>query len=308
MHILSQLPKIKELPTLPEVLVKVQEYVNSDKASVDELAAIIKQDPALSSIILKTANSAFYNIINRRLSSVKESITRIGFNEVLKITMGMSVIKQFAHTSNIIDYRAFWRHSLTAASLTLIIADATKNSYTAEDRQNLFLAGLLHDIGILIYDQFFHEIFVSIVEHALHKETTYLAAEEVVVPKEPHAFIGGALLEIWRLAIPVIGTVRYHHIPRRAPENLKKLVAVVHLTEYVLCKRNIGSFEGQFGEVSDDVLQVTGLSTDDFNPLYEKAKEEAEKADMFLKVGVDTHYDSKDNNTNFGDVSLLKKV
>ena len=149
MRILAQLPKINELPTLPEIMVKVQGHINSDKASVDKLADIIKQDPALSSTILKTANSAFYNIINRRLSSVKESITRIGFNEVLKITLGMSVIKQFSNTGGVIDYRKFWRHSLAAAGITLVVADIVKEEYSSEDRQNLYLAGLLHDIGKL---------------------------------------------------------------------------------------------------------------------------------------------------------------
>ncbi len=308
MHILAQLPKIKELPTLPEVMLKVQRHVNSDEASVDKLAKIIKQDPALSSTILKTANSAFYNIINRRLSSVKEAITRIGFNEVLKITLGMSVIKQFPSTWGVIDYKFFWRHSLSTASMTLIVADMVNCEYSSEERQNLFLAGLLHDIGILVYDQFFHDDFMKIVDFAAKGEKTFLIAEETVAPKETHAFIGGALIEIWRLAYPVIGSVRYHHLPLRASENLKKMAVIVYLAEYILCNSSIGSFEGQFKEIDEEIKEFTGITAENLDTLYLKVEEEAKKVESILSFGMSYQYNKEINKKGPSDQSLLKSI
>ena len=308
MHILAQLPKIKELPTLPEVMLKVQGHINSDEASVDKLAEIIKQDPALSSTILKTANSAFYNIINRRLSLVKEAIIRIGFNEVLKITLGMSVIKQFPSTWGVIDYKSFWRHSLAAASMTLIVADMLKDEYSSEERQNLFLAGLLHDIGILIYDQFFHDDFMKIVNFALKAEKTFLISEETVAPKETHAFIGGALIEIWRLAYPVIGSVRYHHLPMRASENLKKMAVVVYIAEYILCNSSIGSFEGHFEEIDEDIKDFTGITAENLGTLYMKAEEETKKVESFLSFGMNYQYNKEIDKKRPSDQSLLKSI
>lgn len=308
MRILAQLPKIKELPTLPEIMLKVQSHITSNEASVDKLAEIIKQDPALSSTIFKTANSAFYNIINRRLSSVKEGIARIGFNEVLKITLGMSVIKQFRDTGGAIDYKSFWRHSLAAAGITLIVADMIEGEYSTEDRQNLYLAGLLHDIGILIYDQFFHDDFIKIVNYASTNEKTFLAAEETVAPKETHAFIGGALIELWRLTYPVIGSVRYHHLPMRAPENLKKMVAVVYLAEYILCNSNIGSFEGHIREIDGSVKEFTGITSDLLDALYLKAGEETGKVESFLSLGMDYQYTKGSDNKDSTDQTFLKTI
>lgn len=282
MSILTRLREIEELPTLPEVMVKVHGLINSDECDASKLAKIIKHDPALTSTILKTANSSYYNIINRRISSVTEAIARIGFNEVLKITMAMSVIKKFANTKSIIGYKSFWRHSLTAASMTSIIADMAKSDCLGEDRQDLFLTGLLHDIGVLIYDQFFHDEFTRIIDFALKEEKTYLYSENVISPKETHAFIGGALLEIWKLTSPVINAVRYHHTPHKCSEKLRGIVAVVSLAEYVLCNGHLGSFEGNITDMDENVWEITGLSPEDTNTLYVKAEEEAGKTDVLL--------------------------
>ncbi len=291
MSILARLKEIEKLPTLPEILLKIQSLINSDASDAASLAHLIKQDPALSSTILKTANSAYYNIAKRRISSITEAITRIGFNEVLKISISMSVIEQFANTKCTIGYPSFWRHSLTAASLTTIIADVMNDEELREYRQDLFLAGLLHDIGILIYDQFFHEEFTNIINYKIDEETTYLIAENETSPRENHAFIGGALLEIWKLALPIIVSVRNHHSPRKAPENLRKIVAIVALTEYVLCNGRVGSFEGSFDEIDESVWEITRISPKDVDTLFYKADAEAGKTDILLHTGAG-HYRS----------------
>lgn len=284
MSILTRLKDIKDLPTLPEVMVKVQALISSEKGDANALATIIKQDPALTTTILKTANSAYYNIVNRRISSISEAIARIGFNEVLKITLAMSVIQQFSNTKSMIGYKAFWRHSLTAANVSLIIIDLIKHDTLEQYRQELFLAGLLHDIGILIYDQFFHEEFTKIIDFALGQEKTYLSSEGIISPKETHAFIGGALLEIWKLALPVVVAVRNHHSPEKAPENLRELVAVVSLVEYVLCNSRVGSFEGTIESIDDSVWDITGIAPDEIDMLNSKAEAEATKTDAVLSI------------------------
>ena len=284
MSILTNLKDIKDLPTLPEVMVKVQALISSEKGDANALATIIKQDPALTTTILKTANSAYYNIVNRRISSISEAIARVGFNEVLKITLAMSVIQQFSNTKSMIGYKAFWRHSLTAANVSLIIIDLIKHDTLEQYRQELFLAGLLHDIGILIYDQFFHEEFTKIIDFALGQEKTYLSSEGIISPKETHAFIGGALLEIWKLSLPVVVAVRNHHSPEKAPENLRELVAVVSLVEYVLCNSRVGSFEGTIESIDDSVWDITGIAPDEINMLNSKAEAEAGKTDAVLSI------------------------
>lgn len=290
MSILKRLKEIKELPTLPEVMFKVQKLVNFDKSDAAMLADIIKQDPSLTSTILKIANSAFYNITNRRISSLTEAIARIGYDEVFKITMAVSAIEQFSNTKTIIGYKSFWQHSLTAASMTLEIVKMMKKDCLSNEYQDLFLAGLLHDIGILIYDQFFHDEFTNIIEYALREEKSYLYSENIIAAKETHAFIGGALLEIWKLTLPIINAVRYHHTIEKCPQKLKGMVAIVSLTEYILCSSYLVSFEGRFLEMDESVWEITGISKDDLDTLYQKAEAETRKADLIIGSGSSRMY------------------
>ncbi|MGD9200039.1 MAG: HDOD domain-containing protein [Chitinispirillia bacterium] len=282
MSILTHLREIKELPTLPEVMIKVQKIVNLEKSDAAMLSEIIRQDPSLSSTILKTANSTYYNASNRRISSLVQAITRIGFDEVLKITLAISAIEQFSNTKTIIGYKSFWRHSLAAAGLAQLIVSMSKSESISDDYQDFFLAGLLHDIGILIYDQFFHSEFGKIIDYALKEDKSYLDAENEISPKETHAFIGGALLEIWKLALPIIGAVRYHHTPEKCPQKLGGIVAVIALTEYILSSSYFGSFEGSSCEINESVWTNAGISPDTKNILYAKAEMESNKAEIIL--------------------------
>jgi HD-like signal output (HDOD) protein len=165
--VLKRLNEITELPTLPEVLLRVQALVNSETGNAKILSKIIGQDPSLSAKVLKVANSVFFSPSNQRVSSFPLAIARIGFNEIRNITMAITLIKKMSRKSNMLDYKMFWRHSLSAAYLTQTIASMLPRKMTQDEIQVCFLAGLLHDIGILIYDQFFHKEFEEILEYAL---------------------------------------------------------------------------------------------------------------------------------------------
>lgn len=313
MNILTRLSDIKEIPTLPEILLKVKKLVNSDESDAKTLSHLIKQDQALTSKVLRTANSSFYIPTARRISSVPEAITRIGFDEVLRITLAMSIIDQFQKSKNMIGYKNIWQHSLTAANMTLTIADLIQKGTGAEERQDLFLAGLLHDIGIIILDQFFHSEFDQIIQYAMEEEKTYLQSEQAIMPKETHSMIGGALLEIWKLALPVIVAVRYHHSPQKCPEKYRTIVSIVSLTEYILCSGYVGSFEGEFESMDQTVWDFTGINPNDLSSLYHKAENEIKKTDMTFSFDSEPETKGKtnmppDSSTSYSDLSPFSSI
>ena len=287
MNILQRMHEIHELPTLPEVLFKVQELVNSDEGNASTLARITEQDPSLTTKILKVANSSYFGPVNQRISSLPLAIARIGFNEVRNIVTAISCIKQFSKRSNLLDYRAFWRHSLTAAYLTKIIADTAQIRYTPQDRQFFFLTGLLHDIGILVFDQFFHMEFEEIMDYALRKECSFLVAERQIIGKESHSVVGSALLELWKIDPTVISGVRYHHDGQgKVPEQHRSIAQVSCITEYVLCNCSLGSFEGTIQEIDKGLLDAFKLTPDTMTSLFATAESQVEKSDLIVSMGM----------------------
>jgi HD-like signal output (HDOD) protein len=284
MSIITRLKEIQELPTLPEVVMRVQALVNSDTGNAQELARIVSEDPSLSAKILKVANSVYFGG-SQRVSSITLAVARIGFNEVRNISVAVGLIRQFTRKSAILDYDLFWRHSLTAAYLTRDMAGLTSVRLADYEKELLFLSGLLHDAGLLILDQFFHTEFKAALDRSVLRDLPFVKAEEEISPDETHAAVGGALLELWRLEPAVASAVRFHHAPNRTPPNHLRYAALVALAEYVLCTRAIGSFEGEVEMPSPEVWSSAGISADSLGLLFTKAEIDNEKADAVLSAG-----------------------
>ena len=283
MSILQRLNSINDLPTLPEIAIKVQQIIYSDEGDAGKVAKLVQQDPSLTATILQLANSSFYGAVNR-ISSIPMAITRLGFNEIGNIITAASVIKNLSKKSNFLDYTQFWKHALTAAHMTDITAKISTAGFSAEQRQALYLSGLLHDIGILIYDQFFHEEFKAIIEHAVKNEISYIEAETAIAPKESHAAVGAALLEIWKLDSAVINGVRFHHAPEKSSVNLKVIPYAVYLSEYILCNSGIGSFEGLITQNNGNILDDLKISAERLPHYLLEAQNEVEKSDLILAI------------------------
>jgi HD-like signal output (HDOD) protein len=287
MSILQRLSEIHELPTLPEIAFRIQALISSDEGDASMLARIIEQDPSLSAKLLKIANSSFYSSSANKITSVKVAITRIGFNEVGNIVLAVSLVRSFSKNSNILDYRLFWRHSLSSAFLTRMTAQASGIEFTAREQQGYFLSGLLHDIGILIYDQFFHDQFEEIIDYALVKEISYLDAERAIVPLETHNVIGCALLELWKLDIPIVSSIRYHHNPEKAPDQFRPISMATYLSEYILCNTNLGSFEGLITNGNKNILNTLQMTPDMMTGYMRLVEYEVEKSELVLALEAD---------------------
>ncbi len=258
MNILREITRVDDLPTIPESVLEVQRLADAEDADAKALATIIQRDPALAARLLRVANSAFYSARSNPVSSVQFAITRLGFQEVARIALASSVIEQFALTFNTINYYSFWRHSLAAAFLAQRIGAREESPLSAE-KNMLYLAGLLHDIGLLIYDRFYPRIFDEVNSHALVTTSTYLSAEQELLGKEAHCFVGGALLEVWRLDPCAVAAVRYHHLPEKAPLRFNLVAHALALVEHLLGEADLGCIEGGSGspESSYEALAIT---------------------------------------------------
>lgn len=287
MNMIQRLSEIHELPTLPEIAFRIQTLINSEETDIVMLSRIIEQDMALSAKLLKVANSSFYSSPLKKITSIKSAITRIGFNEVGHIALAVSFIKQFSRKSNILDYKQFWKHALSSAFLTKMTAETSGIDFSVKDQNNFFLAGLLHDIGILIYDQFFHEKFEEITNYALMKEVSYLDAEKEIAPQETHSVIGSALLEMWKIDMSIISSVRYHHNPDKAPEKFAPASMASYLSEYILCNSYLGSFEGLITSGKKEILNTLQMTPSMMAGYLQLVESEVEKSELVLALEAD---------------------
>ncbi|MBW1677101.1 MAG: HDOD domain-containing protein [Deltaproteobacteria bacterium] len=200
--------RIRQIPTLPIISQKIMTIVGNENASFEELARVIEKDQALAIKILKVANSAFYGFLSS-ISSLEHALVILGINEVKSIVLGFSVQNFFSHSeSDAFDRTRFWKHAIICSQVAKLLG----RHYNIRDDDSLFLTGLIHDMGKVVLDEYFHEEFLQIIEHLCSNNSTFSEAEREILGTT-HYQIAATLLKQWDFPDKVIMQVLYHHAP-----------------------------------------------------------------------------------------------
>jgi putative nucleotidyltransferase with HDIG domain len=235
------------LPTLPTVVSKMIDLVDSPRTSAGLLARLISADQALTAKVLKLANSAYYGF-PREISTVNMAIVVLGFNAVKEMGLSISVFDVFKKTASsaIFDVARFWEHSVGCGTASRMLARTYRPAIAGE----AFVAGLLHDVGKVILKQYFDNELASIITLQKDKGMSLEEAEEAIIGTS-HAQIGSWLAEKWNLPKIICETILHHHDPWESlVEN--EFVACVQIGDY-LCHM---SKTGQSGRVAPPVLDA----------------------------------------------------
>lgn len=281
--LLRTLGSIAYLPTMPRVLFEIEEAMHDENTAAERLGAIIRRDPALTASVLRVANSVIYRgRFSKRISSIPIAVVRLGFSEVKRICTSTAIIRAFDGYGSGINHPAFWRHCLTVASVTRIF-----NKYTSkpgllseDDLEDAFVAGLLHDIGMLIMEQFFPELFAR-TKALAEKELIPMAQAEVETLGIHHGEIGGALLESWSLPERAVDAVTWHHDPDCSAMENRQVTQLVHLADFICVNQSIGdTVEGLYDGFSLGAWHDLGLSVDQVPLMLEDLKDEADRSEV----------------------------
>ena len=144
--------RVYDLPSFPEVIVKLGEVAEDPNSSSREVAAVMENDQALAAKVLKLVNSAFYSF-SKPVASLQHAVTLIGYNSIRSLAMSVSVKGMFKGLGDSFALESFWCHSLATAIAAKLLAE--KNRFAFKD--DMFTAGLLHDVGILLEARYFPE-------------------------------------------------------------------------------------------------------------------------------------------------------
>lgn len=223
---------VSDLPTLPHVVTQVLEKTRDPNANLREITNLIATDQALVSMYLKLVNSAFYGF-SRRITTLQQAITLLGFRSVRNVIVNAGVVGLFRKRSFHNRQRLFlWEHSVSCAVAARQLAGAT--GYLA--KEEAFTAGLLHDIGKVVIDQYAPKNSMAILQKI--EQGTETRAAEIEVLGVDHTEIGYLIAERWNLPKSLCAVIRFHHEPEKAVDagdgKLVQLVAAAN----VFCKMN----------------------------------------------------------------------
>ncbi len=218
---------ILQLPALPAIAEEVVEMVENPRTSASQLGKIISTDQGLTSKVLKIANSAFYGF-PKKISTVDFAIIVLGFDALREIVISISLVSALQKKEDpTFDTQQFWDHAIYSGVISRRLARDLGYRISGE----VFVGGLLHDMGISVIQQYFNTDYRRVVEMTTDSELTWLEAEEKVLGVT-HAQIGGWLAQRWNFPNSLIEAIANHHKPFEAKDN-PELVSIIHCADVI---------------------------------------------------------------------------
>jgi len=281
--LLKQLKSGYLLPALSPVVMKLVELASDEKSSSMDLVSQIEKDPPLAARLLRLANSAFFSF-REPVSTLNQAVVRIGFNRLRVMALSISLRDTFPMGKiGPLNYEKFWTVSLYRALISKSLADIFKNSNPDE----AFVAGLLHEIGLLI----FFDIFIKgkNEEISLDLESTEdLLAWEKDKYSLDHRQIGGIALTYWNFPENIVLCQQADRTSARNREQAA-LVQICEQAETLSKFMFVKSLD--FDSVYNEVENFTGLTREMINDILIYTFEKVEEIAVSLSVEVDKEKD-----------------
>jgi len=228
--LLQRLEGLRQIPTVPAVLAPLLRYLHQpiEQLDVQKVTDLLAQDKSLAAQCLQMANSPLFGRW-QKVESLRGAVVSLGFHHVSDIAMSCGVLNMLPGDKTSLDPVVFWEHSLGCA---LVCRHLARN-INLGDPGKAYLAGLLHDLGIIVNLWVLPREFRTAFELAKAEGIPLHEAEQRSLGFT-HCDSGRLLAESWELSPDLIEVVTYHHSPEKSPHNAG-LVALVHVAD-LLCR------------------------------------------------------------------------
>ncbi len=274
------LASIGDLATLPEVTIKIIEIVENPRSTARELHGVIKNDPALSMKILKVVNSAFYGLPGQ-VASVDRAIILLGLSAVKNIAIAASIARLFKGKRISEQFRAadLWLHSVAVAVAARSLAKCSPHPVMTDE---VFVTGLIHDIGMLVERQMFPDGFAEVINRCSRTDIDFLECEREVVGADHQAF-GVGLTTKWKFPRHLRAAVGFHHNPEALSVELRNMATLIQVADVLCCQEKIGFYlTAQHKSVTEQMLDALSITSEEVEQIRESLTEQVTEAEGTL--------------------------
>ncbi len=242
--------KTEELLALPFAVAEIIRLCNDAATSAQDLEKPVRSDPATAAMIMRRANSARYP---GKVTTIDRGIVRIGLRATRNIVASFSVFNLFSAEDKSLGFNRiwFWFHSLATGLCAQLIATLLKHKFP----EDAFMAGLLHDIGKIVLDDFLNEDYQKALQNAHSKRKPLRIAEESVFETQ-HPHVGAKVAKLWGFPHSIVSAILDHHSYKdlaRASSDLS-LGAIVCMANHMTKALQVGSGGDANVEVEATVL------------------------------------------------------
>jgi putative nucleotidyltransferase with HDIG domain len=284
----TRLKTLDGLPTLPVVALRIGEVIHSKNASVQQVADILRSDPATSAKLLRLVNSPYFGIPGG-VSDVARAIPFVGFNTLYQLVLSITVFDTLRVGGNGLDPRALWTHSLTVATAARELAIEVRFN----DPGACFTAGLLHDMGKIALAKLDPDKLVATLA-TMRAEGVSQEVAERQHGMVPHDRIGSRLARLWKFPAGLVTPIEQHHsvhrpeVRERLVPNLRTITEVVAAADHLslACQASFETvlFEEDGERDAAELFARNGLSRDHQQALIDRTRSQLERSRVFLSI------------------------
>jgi putative nucleotidyltransferase with HDIG domain len=269
--------QLESLPTLPVVATKVLQATTAKETSVREVISLIESDQSLTAKILGLTKKAHLGL-GDSIQTVSKAVVMLGFDAIRNAVLSVQVFETFGthdqasaadESEAVFKRQEFWKHSLAVACGAQLIAEQLPAKKQI-DADEVFVCGLLHDLGKVALDTCLPKSFARVAEIAVNNRTSIADVERRILGMD-HAAIGKRLAEHWQLPAPIVHAIwLHHHKSNTLPEHIehRDLIDVIHLADLIAREQRIG-FSGNFlfAQRSEPMAQRMGISSEGYQKI-----------------------------------------
>ena len=274
----KRLQSCRTLPSIPAVVAQVLDLVqNSNDIGTTDLTKVISRDPALVAKILKVANSAWCGI-SREVKTLEQAISLLGLNGTMSLALSFSLVRNVISKGGVnFDHQKYWRRAMISAVASVAIGIQLRTAHRGE----LFLAGLLQDVGMLVLNEVVPE-YGRIAASSLNDHSMFVEIENREL-KTDHAQVGAWFLHRWGLPEGLVTAVYGSHGREKSGNLLTDSTALSsRIADLWINTESVKAVE----DVTDIAESLLGLDQSELNQVLTKTAEDfpAMVADLDMNV------------------------
>lgn len=277
-ELLTQLQQSAQLPSLPAIAIKALELARRENVNISEITALISNDPALCSKILRTVNSPFYGL-PKQVSTISHALVILGLQAVKTLALGFSLLKNLKSSQgDDFDYLMYWKRSIYSGVAGRLLA----KRLNIVQQEEAFLCGLMGDIGTLVMHRVLGAPYDALLKQSGGDQEMLVQLCHVTFDLD-HAIVSGMLADTWQLPPLLAEPIRQHHQPVSTDAALRPLVDTVYVAmivgelfasanpakQIIRIRSELATRFKLSAEAIEDFLAQTGAATHEAAKLFE---------------------------------------
>ncbi|KMP11654.1 hypothetical protein UZ36_03720 [Candidatus Nitromaritima sp. SCGC AAA799-C22] len=277
--LLKLLEQKGDLPPLPDVLLKLENHINDPNSDLDSVAALIETDPVLQGRLIKLANSVLYGGGRDQADSLSTALLRLGLKMVLDLAYTSELPKLFNKVKSF-NQMQFWKHSLAVGYLSRELG--RKVLPDRQDQEICYLCGLMHDVGILVFEYLIPDKYSNFVKET--DQSQPLGELEKNWFGIGHPELGARFVRKW-WTVPdvVVEAVEKHHESVPKLGDSLGINQIVYLANVVAIEGGVPNEVVDFEEpLDEELMESLGFDHAEREAIMETAREGLALAESML--------------------------